>query len=65
MLKEKVINSGKGIFYFISNEFLVKIDDYKVKELIKKTQSSQLPERTLSLAKLKKFYPEVFSIIDS
>ena len=54
MLKEKVINSGKGIFYFISNEILIKIDDFKVKELIRKTQSSKRPEEILALAKLKK-----------
>ena len=64
MLKEKVINSGKGIFYFISNEILTKIDDFKVKELIRKTQSSRLPERTLAKAKLLKFYPEVLEVME-
>ena len=64
MLKEKFISSGKGVFSFLSNEILVKIDDFKVKELIKKTQSSQRTEEILALAKLKKFYPEVLEVME-
>ena len=42
MLKEKLVNSGKGIFYFILEETLTAVDDFKVKELIKKRREIDL-----------------------
>ena len=64
MLKEKIINHGKGLYYIIEQEILNAVDDFRVKELIRKTQSPYRTEQILAKAKLKMFYPEVFEVIN-
>jgi len=45
-------------------ELLSAVDDYRAKELIKKSLSPKKTESILAKAKLKKFYPEVFEVIN-
>ena len=64
MLKEKLINHGKGLYYIIEQEILNAVDDHKVKELIRKTRSPYRTEQILAEAKLKMFYPEVWDVLN-
>ncbi len=68
MLKEKVINYGKGAFFIMQQEtvnaILNAVDDYRVKRLIRKTQSPFMSERILAKARLKEFHPYVFDMLD-
>lgn len=60
MIKSNFVKAVKVVGSFAKNELLCAVEDYKVKELIRKTQSSRQAERILAKAKLKKFYPEVY-----
>ena len=64
MLKTVILNATKKVGYFAKNELLCMIDDHKVKELVKKTQSPKITEQILAKAKLKKFYPEVWDVLN-
>ena len=63
MIKSTIIKTVKNVGYFAKEELLTAIDDYRVKELVRKSQSPRLTERILAKAKLKKFYPEVWSVL--
>lgn len=64
MNKSSLVKAVKIVGNFAKNEILSAVDDYKVKELIKKAQSSKQTERILAKAKLKKFYPEVYEVLN-
>lgn len=64
MIKSSLVKAVKTVGSFAKNEILCAVDDYKVKELIKKAQSSKQAERILAKAKLKKFYPEVYEVLN-
>ena len=64
MIKSTIVKTVKNVGYFAKEEFLSAIDDHRVKELLRKSQSPKLTERILAKAKLKKFYPEVWSVLN-
>ena len=61
MLKSAIERVVKNIVYFTKNEILCAIENHQIMELFRKAQSSNNIERVLAKAKLKKFYPEVYS----
>ena len=63
MIKSTIIKTVKNFGYFAKEELLSAIDDHRVKELVRKSQSPKLTDRILAKAKLKKFYPEVWSVL--
>ena len=63
VIKSTIVKTVKNVGYF-AKEFLSAIDEYRVKELVRKSQSPRLTERILAKAKLKKYYPEVWSVLN-
>ena len=64
VIKSTIVKTVKNFGYFAKEELLTAIDDHRVKELVRKSQSPKLTERILAKAKLKKFYPEVWSVLN-
>ena len=64
MIKSTIIKTVKNFGYFAKEELLTAIDDHRVKEFVRKSQSPKLTERILAKAKLKKFYPEVWNVLN-
>ncbi len=67
-LKTTLINQGKKalltIAYIAKEEVMFAVESYKVKSLIRKAHAKDRIERTLARAKLKKWFPEVFEVLD-
>ena len=59
-----MINAVKTVATFAKEEVLSAVNDFRVKELVKKTQSSKRTERILAKAKLKKFYPNIWDVLE-
>jgi hypothetical protein len=64
LIKSTVSKAIQVVGSFAKNKILSVVEDYKVKELIRKSQSSKRPEKILAKAKLKKHYPEVYSVLE-
>ena len=60
IIKSNLVKIATTVWDFAKNELMCAIEEYKIKELVKKTESSKLTERALARAKLKKDFPEIY-----
>ena len=63
MIKSTLINVAEFLGSFAKDEMMNAIDDYKVRKLIRKSQSSDFVEQVLAKADLRMLYPSVWAII--
>jgi len=63
MIKSLIERTVKSIGHLAKEELKSTVEEYKVKELLKKSQSSNITESVLAKIKLKNSYPEIWAIL--
>lgn len=64
MIKSVLERTVKSIGHLAKEELKSTVEEYKVKELLKKTPSSNKAESILAKVKLKKDYPEIWNMLN-
>jgi hypothetical protein len=60
-----MIKAVKTVGTFAKREIQSALNDHKLKALINKTESPKIAEKILAKAKLKKDYPEIYSMLNA
>lgn len=61
MIKSNLVKFATTLGNFAKNEIMSALEAHKVRELLRKTESSKRTERVIAYAKLKKFHPDIYS----